>query len=183
MNVLQILGSNPVLNIALLSFALAQMLKMIFTLLITGKLDFERLLGAGGMPSSHSAMTSALAIAIERAAGFSSPTFALAVCFAGIVMYDAMGVRRAAGEQAKVLNKMIFDFPFFRRQLSDGEPPAADQEAPLDKGDTQTSTVNTEDDEGHPLIPKELKEFLGHTPTEVLGGCLLGIMVAIVMPV
>ena len=85
-------------------------------------------------------------------------------------MYDAMGVRRAAGEQAKVLNKMIFEFPFFLRKPEQEEEPAPEPE-------------QLEDESGLPLIAKELKEFLGHTPMEVLGGCLLGILVAMLMPV
>lgn len=173
MNVLRTLTSNQVLNVALVSWFLAQILKTLFTLLFTGKLNLERLVGAGGMPSSHSAMTFSLAIAMARKTGFSSPEFALSVCFAGIVMYDAMGVRRAAGEQAKVLNKMIFEFPFFRKKPEEeGEPPCV-----------QPVTAEEMEEEGHPLISKELKEFLGHTPMEVLGGCLLGIIVAMVMPI
>ena len=71
------------------------------------KFDFKRILGAGGMPSSHSAVVCSLAVLIGKDYGFSSATFALALIFAAVVMYDACGVRRAAGKQAKLLNKII----------------------------------------------------------------------------
>ena len=70
----------------------------------------ERMIGAGGMPSSHTALVCSLTIAMARKTGVSSAEFALALALACIVMYDAMGVRRAAGEHAKVLNKLVFDF-------------------------------------------------------------------------
>lgn len=163
MEIWNAITSNYVLNVTVVSWILAQLLKTIFTLLSTGKVVLERLVGAGGMPSAHSAGTSALAIAMARKLGFDSPEFGLAFAFAAIVMYDAMGVRRAAGEQAKVLNKMIFQIP----QLRIFPKEKTGETAPEPK----------------PLVNKELKEFLGHTPVEVLCGCLLGILVAIFMPV
>lgn len=163
MNIIKTLTSNYILNVGLLSWLIAQVLKVIFTLLMTGKLNLERLLGAGGMPSSHSSMTCSIAVAMARKVGFDAPEFGLAVAFAAIVMYDAMGVRRAAGEQAKVLNRMIFEFPIFRKK---GEASAGE-----------------EPEEHPPILSKELQEFLGHTPMEVLGGCLLGILVAMLVPV
>ena len=89
---------NYVLNVAIVSWVSAQIRK---------KFEPERLVGAGGMPSAHSATVCGLMIAISRQSGFASPEFAIAFVLAAVVMYDAMGVRRAAGEQAKVLNKMI----------------------------------------------------------------------------
>ena len=85
----------------------------------------------------------------------SSPFFAFAFILAAIVMYDAMGVRRAAGEQAKVLNRIVDDW------------------------------MNEEDDEENPLREngKRLKEKVGHTPFEVLSGALLGILMAMIFPV
>ena len=59
------------------------------------------------MPSSHSAVTVAIATMIGKSEGFDSPMFALAFVFASVVMYDAAGVRRAAGKQAKLLNKLV----------------------------------------------------------------------------
>lgn len=177
MNVIRTLTSNSILNVAVVAWSAAQILKTLFTLLFTGKLNLERLVGAGGMPSSHSAMTCSLAIATARKLGFAAPEFALAVCFAAIVMYDAMGVRRAAGEQAKVLNKMIFEFPFFHLNPDPEEDPTTEEP------EQQPEPLEEEKESGLPLIAKELKEFLGHTPMEVLGGCLLGILVAMLMPV
>jgi len=174
MEVFRTLTSNYIINVGMVAWVSAQLLKTLFTLLLTKKLVLERLVGAGGMPSSHSALTSSIAIAMARKVGFSSPLFGLAIAFAAVVMYDAMGVRRAAGEQAKVLNKLIFSLPeisFFQKKNVSPEEAAAEE-----------SAEDVQSEKGL-LIDKELKEFLGHTPMEVFGGCLLGILVAIFMPV
>ena len=84
-----------------------QLFKLIWDLVTTKKLNLKRLMGAGGMPSSHSAVVVALATMIGRSQGITSPIFALSVIFAFVVMYDACGVRRAAGKQAELLNKLI----------------------------------------------------------------------------
>lgn len=84
-----------------------QVFKVIWDLVVTHKFDFKRILGAGGMPSSHSAVVTSLATMIGKANGLNSPIFALSAIFAFVVMYDAAGVRRAAGKQAKLLNKLI----------------------------------------------------------------------------
>ncbi|HWJ02527.1 MAG TPA: divergent PAP2 family protein, partial [Verrucomicrobiae bacterium] len=76
-------------------------------LLLRGKLDFELFLNSGSMPSSHSALVSALAVAIGEQYGFDSAFFSISTVFALIVMYDAAGVRRHAGIQAEVLNKIV----------------------------------------------------------------------------
>ena len=179
MNQLEMFTSNYIINVGVVSWASAQIIKTLLTLFFTKKINLERLVGAGGMPSSHSALTVSIAIAIARKLGFDSPLFGLAFAFAAVVMYDAMGVRRAAGEQAKVLNKMIFEFSIFHL-FGGGE-----QEDSSNKMQENNSTQENEstDENSSPLIDKELKEFLGHTPFEVLGGCLLGFLVAIFMPV
>ena len=84
-----------------------QIFKVIWDLVVTHKFNFKRILGAGGMPSSHSAVVTSIATMIGKTQGINSPIFALAVMFAFVVMYDAAGVRRAAGKQAKLLNKLV----------------------------------------------------------------------------
>lgn len=84
-----------------------QCYKVITELVVTKKFNFKRLMGAGGMPSSHSAVVTTIAAMIGKTEGYDSPIFALALIFSFIVMYDAAGVRRAAGKQAKLLNKII----------------------------------------------------------------------------
>lgn len=84
-----------------------QLFKLIYDLVTTKKFNFKRILGAGGMPSSHSAVVVSLATMIGKSQGITSPIFGLAVIFAFIVMYDAAGVRRAAGKQAQILNKIV----------------------------------------------------------------------------
>ena len=84
-----------------------QLFKVIYDLVTTHKFNFKRILGAGGMPSSHSAVVVGLATLIGKDVGVGSPMFALSLVLAFVVMYDAAGVRRAAGKQAKLLNKLI----------------------------------------------------------------------------
>lgn len=146
------LFSNYVLNVVLLSWLSAQVLKTIVNFFQTNKLNLERMVGAGGMPSAHSASVCGLTVAIARSVGFGSPMFAIAFLLAAVVMYDAMGVRRAAGEHARVINLMV-------KQQFDGQIKSY---IPKKKG--------------------ELKEYLGHTPLQVLAGAMLGMLIAIVMP-
>ena len=84
-----------------------QAFKVIFDLVKTKKFNFKRIMGAGGMPSSHSAVVTTLSTMIGKEFGVQSPMFAMSLIFACIVMYDAAGVRRAAGKQAKLLNKIV----------------------------------------------------------------------------
>ena len=84
-----------------------QTFKVIWDLIKDKRFNFKRVLGAGGMPSSHSAIVCSLAAMIGKSEGFGSPVFGLAVIVALVVMYDAAGVRRAAGKQAKLLNKIV----------------------------------------------------------------------------
>ena len=98
---------NRVLFAAVIAWMCAQVLKIVLTLITTKKFRAERLWGAGGMPSAHSAMVCGLTIAMARFEGVNSATFALAVMFAFVTMYDAMGVRREAGESARLLNKYL----------------------------------------------------------------------------
>ena len=104
--ILEIL-SNRVIQAAALAWATAQALKVVLTLAISKRFDKSRVLGSGGMPSSHSAMTCAMLMTIGYQEGFTSSLFALAFCFSGVVMYDAAGVRRSTGKNAAVLNRLI----------------------------------------------------------------------------
>jgi acid phosphatase family membrane protein YuiD len=85
----------------------AQAIKLVVDLIKNQKLNIRALVTTGGMPSSHSALVSALATGIDMTSGWSSPEFAIATIFAIIVMYDAAGVRQAAGKQARILNQII----------------------------------------------------------------------------
>ncbi|NLG86809.1 MAG: divergent PAP2 family protein [Firmicutes bacterium] len=98
---------NRVLLAALLAWGIAQGLKVPVTLLAKRRWDFMRLVSPGGMPSSHSALVSAMAITVGRVEGFNAPETAIAFVVAFVVMYDSAGVRRAAGAQASVLNKIV----------------------------------------------------------------------------
>lgn len=98
---------NRVLLAGMLGWFIAQGLKVLLTLIMYKRFDIERFFGSGGMPSSHSAMVMALTVSVGRSVGFDSALFAVALIFATVVMYDASGVRRAAGKQARVLNNIV----------------------------------------------------------------------------
>lgn len=98
---------DSVLITCILSWFVAQLLKVIHTIIKSKKIDFSRFVGSGGMPSSHSSFVTALATAVGLEDGFVGASFAIATVLALVVMYDAAGVRRAAGQQAKVLNKIV----------------------------------------------------------------------------
>lgn len=101
---------SSILVTTVLSWFTAQLLKVIFVFIKNKKLDFRRLIGSGGMPSSHAAFVVSLAAAVGLTEGFTSSLFAVSVVVALVVMYDAAGVRRAAGQQAKILNKLVEDW-------------------------------------------------------------------------
>lgn len=138
--------SNECLITALIGWFAAQLLKIPFTLWLDKKLDFSRFIEPGGMPSSHSAFTVALSVAMGLTRGFDSVEFALSFVLAFIVMYDAAGVRRNAGTHAKMLNTVMD----YLNLTENGEP------------------------------YEQLKTLLGHTPFEVVGGAIVGIVVAII---
>lgn len=100
---------NHIIIVTMVSWLLAQSMKLIIDKIKHRKIDFTRIVGAGGMPSSHSAFVTSLATSIGYQAGLNSTEFALAFSFAAVVMYDAAGVRRSAGKQARVLNKIVQD--------------------------------------------------------------------------
>ncbi len=99
--------NNHVLLVALIACFAAQALKLLIELIKNGKVSVSVLVTTGGMPSAHSALVTALAAGVGQTIGWDSPEFALATVFAIIVMYDAAGVRQAAGKQARILNQVI----------------------------------------------------------------------------
>lgn len=141
------LFTNYALMSAFLGFAIAQALKFITFWYKENRWDPKQLIGSGGMPSSHSATVTALAVAVGLQEGFGGSHFATALVLACVVMYDATGVRLHAGRQAEVLNQILCELP--------AEHPLAES------------------------IP--LRELLGHTPTQVAAGALLGSVTAIVI--
>jgi len=143
-----IIFGNKIFDIVFVALFSAQALKVIFSLFTERKLNFRKFLDTGSMPSSHTSSVVSLTTAIGIKEGIQSDIFALSVVFAVVVMYDATGVRRAAGKQASVLNKIA---------------------------------ENIKKKEGYSLIEENLKELLGHTPLEVLGGAILGVAVALLM--
>lgn len=141
------LGNNIFWSAAIAWFA-AQVIKTIIHMIITKKFVPERMVGSGGMPSCHSATVTALATASCCEYGSGSFEFAVSLLLAIIVMYDAMGVRRETGIQAKLLNDIIKTFE-----------------------DMGRSEISAHD---------KLKEFVGHTPLQVLVGAILGIIVGLI---
>lgn len=108
MNLLDLLD-NRVLLAALLGWLVAQVLKVVLVFLEEKRLDLSRMVGSGGMPSSHSALIVAMATSVGKYAGLASVEFAIAAAVAIVVMYDAANVRREAGRQAELLNRIVLD--------------------------------------------------------------------------
>jgi len=112
---------NRILVAAFIAWAIAQLTKTVYELIRYRKLRLSRLVSAGGMPSSHSALVTGLATATGRVAGIESAAFAISLVLAAIVMYDAAGVRRAVSIQARILNQMIDEAfqgkPFAEKRL------------------------------------------------------------------
>lgn len=148
MNTLKEIFTNPMFVSAALGWFVAQLLKTIIYFIVNKELVLERMIGNGGMPSSHSATVCALATSVGLNEGFHGFPFAMAAFFAIVVMNDAMGVRLETGKQAVVLNDMMQLFKEMGRW--DGK---------------------------HPI--EHLKEFVGHTPLQILIGALLGIGIAV----
>ena len=107
MNVFTQLIQNKFIWVPFFTWLAIQTFKVIWDLVTTKKFNFKRILGAGGMPSSHSAIVMAITVMVGKEVGFDSYVFAIAFVFSCVVMYDAAGVRRAAGKQAKLLNKIV----------------------------------------------------------------------------
>lgn len=150
--------SNKVLVCGVSGWAVAQVMKTIIYALVNRELRWERMVGDGGMPSGHSATVSAMATAAGFIYGFDTFEFAIACMLAIIVMHDAMGVRMETGRQGKVLNEMI---EFFRTE-----------------GFVEAFKKN---DKMYEFWEASLKEFVGHTPLQVIAGCVLGIVISCLM--
>ena len=101
------MAGNYMLICAMMGWFGASMIKIAICLARDKRLDFRKLFASGGMPSSHSATVTALCTAAAKSQGLRTPEFAISFIFAYIVMHDAAGVRRAAGEQAKTLNSLV----------------------------------------------------------------------------
>ncbi len=132
---------------------MAQLSKTILYIIINREFRMERVVGGGGMPSSHSATVCALVSSVAfryGAGGFELP---MAVFFAFIVMYDAMGVRRETGEQAKILNEMMTEWRNMGKTFNSKEP------------------------------MEQFKELVGHTPLQVLVGAILGLLIGYIVSV
>ena len=151
--------SNYYIDVAFLAWLIAQVLKTLLAFFLTKEIVWERMVGAGGMPSSHSALVCSLTVALERKLGFTSPEFA---------------------EQAKVLNKIVeLTYDNIKEMFM-----------PEKKVDIKNLFIRRKNMEIDPEEARKreegralLKELLGHTPLEVLAGAVLGITVAMLMPV
>lgn len=133
------------LIVPFLTWFCIQLFKVIWDLVTLKKFNFKRIVGAGGMPSSHSATTVAITTLIGRSQGTSSPMFALSLIFALIVMYDACGVRRETGKQAHILNEIVNTPGLTKLEINE-----------------------------------KLVELVGHTPTQVIVGALIGLIVGLI---
>ena len=139
---------NQILISAVLGWTVAQFLKTVIDMVINKSFNPERIFGSGGMPSSHSATVCALTTASGMKYGVGSFEFAISFVLSMIVMYDAMGVRRETGKQAKLLNSVFFE-----------------------------NILNLDG----VFLQEKLKEYVGHTPLQVVAGAILGILIAVLI--
>jgi acid phosphatase family membrane protein YuiD len=149
--------SNFPLWAALAAIGFAQFVKVPIQYIASRRIEWSLITSTGGMPSSHSAAVTALATAVGIEEGMGSPIFAVSAVFAIIVMFDATGVRRHAGEQATVLNKLVTDFHKFMEEVLHWQEKEEQEKR------------------------KELKELLGHQPIEVFFGGLTGILLTLLL--
>lgn len=140
------IAHNHIFLITLFVWFLAQATKVIVGFFVEKRFNFRWFIGTGGMPSSHAAGASALATCVGLDKGFDSALFAVAASFAMVTMFDAQGVRRATGQQATILNKMMDDI-YWKGQIEEAR----------------------------------LKEFIGHTPIQVVAGFIFGIVCALLL--
>ena len=141
---------NQILVSAVVGWTVAQVLKTLIDCALNKSFNAERLVGSGGMPSSHSATVCALTTAAALEYGAGSFEFAVSFVLAMVVMYDAIGVRRETGKQAKLLNSILNENPLKLK-------------------------LNAE------VLQEKLKEYVGHTPLQVLAGAILGIGLSLLL--
>ena len=140
--------NNQLLMSGIIGWLVAQFLKTVIDIALNQSFNPERLVGSGGMPSSHSSTMCALTTAAFIKYGAGSFEFAISFIMAMVVMYDAIGVRQETGKQAKLLNSLVFENVL------------------------KLDAV---------LLQTKLKEYVGHTPLQVVAGAVLGIAIAIGM--
>ncbi len=146
------LTGNQVLISSVIGWIIAQALKTLIDFYLNKNFHVERLTGSGGMPSSHSATVCALTTSAGLCYGLGSFEFAVSFVLAMVVMYDAIGVRRETGKQAKLLNWIMSEDPL-RLKINE---------------------LNAE------FFQETLKEYVGHTPLQVTAGAILGIAIALI---
>ena len=147
-----ILTWNEILTVSILGWLTAQLIKTTISSLLAGKLQLERMVGDGGMPSAHSATVCAMVVATGRIEGGHSTLFAIPLGVAIITRHEAMGVRHETGEQAKVLNNII--------------------EMWLEESESRSPFLQN----------MHLKEMVGHTPLQVYAGLIVGAAVGFLYP-
>ena len=146
MNMWDELLSNQLLVSAVVGWVVAQGLKTLIDFALNKSFNKERLVGSGGMPSPHSATVCGLTTAAVIKYGVGSFEFAISFVLSMIVMYDAIGVRRETGKQAKLLNSILMENPL---------------------------KLSAE------VLQERLKEYVGHTPLQVVAGAILGVLLAL----
>ncbi len=138
--------------VSIISLISAQLLKPISYYLKNKEWDFEQIFASGGFPSSHSALVTALTIAVGIQERFSSTLFAITMSISFIVVYDAANVRYYSGQNIKITKQLIKDLQNI---------PGIDLSSPIYKA--------------------KVKEVLGHKWIEVFGGIILGALIVLIL--
>ncbi|KAF7826182.1 Acid phosphatase/vanadium-dependent haloperoxidase-related protein [Senna tora] len=167
------LAANPTFVSGLLAWIVAQSLKVVINFFLERKWDLRLLCASGGMPSSHTALCTALTTSVAFCHGVADSLFPVCLGFSLIVMYDAIGVRRHAGMQAESLKTSGTSLILACHRSSFEISKNALQEKPK-----VLNLIVADLFQGHPISERKLKELLGHTPSQVFGGALIGIIAA-----
>ena len=146
--------SNYLLLVGLVSWLSAQLIKLIITFAASKKIVWSLLWSSGGMPSAHTSLVCALTIGIAKIYGVACPVSALVLFGSLIVVHDALGVYRQAGEHAKALNTLFCQMPHMSEVIAN-----------------------------HHKTEKVFYELIGHTPIQVLFGALSGFVIGLFIPV
>jgi acid phosphatase family membrane protein YuiD len=156
----------------------AQILKPLLIMIRLRRVDVQLMRQSGGMPSSHTALVVALVTELWIREGGQNPVLAIAIFVALIVMYDAAGVRWQTGRQAAVLNRLLHDLRG-RAQNQFVEDP----QIPIESSDRvqELRPIKVAKSPWWLVDWPVLNEHVGHKPSEVIGGCMVGLLVALLL--
>lgn len=174
----------------LVAMVAAQVLKPLYNMARLRTWDWRQMHNSGGMPSSHTALVTALVVELWLRFGGSDPVLGIGLFVAGVVMYDAAGVRWQTGRQAAVLNRLLHDLRGQSVSKPAGQSSDESAEQPVLDSESNSATSSPGPQIRHLNVVKSpwwlidwpvLNEQVGHKKTEVIGGCFVGVIVGLLI--